>query len=158
MDKKLESVTLPDSGVTLQIRRLGPVLANDIRKRMKRNVPKPAPPMQEIDVGGEKRLEPNEAHPEYAAALQEYNADLAMFFIEELVKYGVVCEIDAEEVAQLRAMGGDDLPKDDVVLYVTRLAITSQADMATLQNSILGRFQPTEAAVKSAAENFPGKV
>jgi hypothetical protein len=118
--------------------------------------------MQAVDLGGETRMEPNLAHPDYTQALSEHTADLGVMFFEELVRYGVDADLspaDAVVVAALRESDTEGrLPKGDLVVYVTRVAVESTRDMLALQDAILGRFQPTEKAVAEAAETFPGKV
>jgi hypothetical protein len=159
MDKKSIEFTLPDSGVVVRIKRIGPPLANDIRRKLKKALIKPEPPMQEVLMGDVKELRPNLAHPDYLDALNEYTADLGMLFLAELIRYGVDADIDAAAVTNLREGDTDGLlPKSDLAVYVTRVAIESQRDMLALQDAILGRFQPTEAAVKEAADTFPGPV
>lgn len=159
-NKKVVEVTLPDSGVTLRIKRIGPLLANDIRRRLKSKLTKPQPPLQEVMIGDEKRMERNEANPTYIQELGEYNGQLGLMYLEELVRYGIVNDLDVNgelksEIAELRAMDDEGmLPKDDFVLYVTRCALISKADMQSLQQSILGMFQPTEKAVAAATDNF----
>jgi hypothetical protein len=159
MDKKVVEFTLPDSGVVVRIKRIGPPLANDIRRKLKKTLAKPEPPLQEVMLGDEKKMVPNLSHPDYQEAVSEYTADMGMLFLGELIRYGVDADIDAAAVAALRA-GDEDgtLPKSDLVAYVTRIAIESTKDMLTLQDAILGRFQPTEAAVTEAADNFPSQV
>jgi hypothetical protein len=154
---KNTSVTLPDSGVTLQIKRISPMLLVDLRKQLKRGTPKPMPPLQEVLLGDEKVLQPNDAHPDYLAALQDYNADIGQRYIEAIIQLGVECEIDAGAVGALRESDlGEFLPKNDKVVYVSRIAASSERDLMALQNAILGRAQPTEAAVGEAAEGFRG--
>ena len=159
MSKKVVEFTLPDSGVTVRIKRIGPALAKDLLRNIQQAITKPKPPMQEVLLGDEKKMEPNLSYPDYLAAMRDYNGDLGMAFIEALVKYGVDADIDAEAVAALREDDPDHhLPKSDLVVYVTRVALDSARDMSALQDAILGRFQPTEKAVAEAAATFPGQV
>lgn len=159
MKGKTVEVALPDSGVTLRIKRISPMLLVDLRKNLKRTVAKPEPPMQEVLIGDEKKLQPNDAHPDYLAAMQEYNSELGLRYMEAIIKLGVECEVDQDEVRELRESAvGPDLPEDDKVVYVSRVAVTSERDMQALQNAILGRSQPTEGAAQAAADSFPNKV
>ena len=159
MTSKITSVTLPDSGVTLQIKRISPMLLVDLRKQLKRGIAKPQPPLQEVLIGDEKKMQPNEAHPDYLAALQDYNADIGQLYIEAIIYLGVECEIDAASVLALRESDlGEFLPKSDKVVYVSRIACESERDLTLMQNAILGRAQPTEAAVGESAESFPSQV
>ena len=157
-----EELTLPNCGLLLRIRRVSPFLAKDIRKQIQRTLKKPAPPLQEVDYGdGKKVKEPNEAHPDYKAELNEYYTELGDLFLSQLIAFGVECEIDAERVRAFRerAAGyGIELSSDDLVVYVTRVVGLSQNDVRAMQDAILGRIQPTEARTAEAVESFPGQV
>ena len=153
------TVTLPDSRATLEVNYVSPLLLNDIRKALRRIILKPEQPLVEVAYGETKKWEANPAHPEYRAALTDYNADFGQEFFQKLVRFGVQCEVDAQAVSKLReraaAQGELELPEDDLVLYVTRILVTSQADMQAIMNAVLRRSQPTEEAVtEKVADDF----
>ena len=159
---EFQDVTLPDCGLALRIKRVSPFLAKDIRKKIKQEVARPNPPEQLVDYGdGNKKFEPNVTHPDYKAALNDYFAEVGDLMLSELIAFGVECDYDAKAVAAFRAKAkgrGLELPADDLLVYVTRVVGLSQADVRALQDAILGRIQPTESAVKEAAESFPSPV
>jgi len=146
------------NGVTLKIKRISPLLVNDIRKSVKRKFSRPEPPLQDVDYGdGKKVKEPNPAHPDYKAALSDYNAETGEEFIHALIRLGVECEVDEYAVKALREIADDlALPDDDKVLYISRILVASPKDLQTLQDAILGRIQPTEAAIAEKVDSFPG--
>ena len=150
------TVTLPDSRAVLEVKFVSPLLLNDLRKAIRRTHPKPEPPLVEVAYGETKKWEANPAHPEYRAALTDYNADFGQEFFQQLVRFGVRCEVDARAVSELRERAAAlELPEDDLVLYVTRILVTSQADMQALMNAVLRRSQPTEEAVtEKVTEDF----
>src|SRR3990167_2097736 len=150
------TVTLPDSRATLEVNYVSPPLLNDMRKAIRRTILKPEPPLVEVAYGETKKWEANPAHPEYRAALADYNADFGQEFFQQLVRFGVQCEVDARAVSELRERAAAlELPEDDLVLYVTRILVTSQADMQALMNAVLRRSQPTEEAVtEKVADDF----
>lgn len=157
-DQIVKEITLPDSGATVRILFVSPMLLNDLRKRAQRGLEKPAPPLQEVDYGnGSKKSQPNPLHPDYVAALREYNTAMGQKFIELMFKWGVECDIDGEKVRAMRALAAEDeidLPADDRTLYLTRILATTAADIEALQDAILGRAQPTEQAVSEKLETF----
>lgn len=156
---KITELELPTSGVRLKIRRISPILLNDIRRHLRGLYPVPRPPMVKVKIGEDEKLEPNPADPDYLSMVEERNIAFSSAFLESLVHFGVEVEPDMAEVAALRELSaGIDLPLDDKVLYVTRIALSSPTDMDVLQAAILGRAQPTEAAVADAAAQFPGAV
>ncbi|HUD74994.1 MAG TPA: hypothetical protein VMQ76_07965, partial [Terracidiphilus sp.] len=112
MSKKVVEFTLPDSGVMVRIKRIGPPLAKDLLRRVQKAIPKPQPPVQEVDLGGEKKMTTNLSDPDYLAAVRDWNGDMGMRYMEELVHYGVDADIDTASVAEMRANDSDgDLPK-----------------------------------------------
>lgn len=156
---ELKEVTLPDSGRTVRIKFIGPMLMNDIRKAVQKSVKRPEPPTQEVDYGnGSKKLEPNPLHPAYEAELSEYNTLIGQRFVEKLFRYGIDAEVDIDAVTALRADSELDLPADDYTVYVTRILVTSARDQEFLQEVILGRIQPTDKQVAEALDNFRGDL
>lgn len=167
MRKQFQEVVLPDSGATVRVKFVGPLLLGDIMKAARREVgkvlPKPAPPMQEVPYQTGTRLEPNPLHPDYEAALAEHENAVGQAFAEKLFRYGVDVDLDDSakaQVAALRAEFGEEaeLPENDKALYVTRVLVQSNADFVALQNAIMGRVQPSEAGVAAATEAFPAAV
>lgn len=153
----VSELTLPDSGVVLKIKHLGPMLLRDVQKRVRRQYPKPSIPLSKVIIDDRESMQPNEADPNYQEALAEYGAEFGLRMVEGLVRYGVDCEVDAAAVQALRSELGDvELPDNDLVLYVTRIAVTSQADLMALQEALVGQVQPTAPAVAEAAETFRG--
>lgn len=157
-------VTLPDSGVTLLVKFVGPLLMNDLRKAAARTVAKqgfakPEPPVHYPFPDRPERGEANTDDPAYLAALAEYDAARGMAFTESLLRYGVeyeLTEADRAWVAALRADTDLELPADDKQLVITRRIVTTTADLLALQEAILGYAQPTEGEVGAATASFRG--
>lgn len=149
--------TFPDSGVTIKTRKVSPLLLAEIQKTL----PPPTPPMQEVDYGGTKKMEPNPAHPDYAAALATYRAEFSNLIFRALVLIGVECEVDAEAVGKLRAdmqQFNVTLPPEDKFVYVAHILCTSNEDVTALRDLLLRHSQPTEGAVAEAVDRFPAEV
>lgn len=153
----VRTVTLPDSGKTVTLNYVSPLLLNDLRKAAQKGLTKPVPPTQEISG----RTEANPLHPEYLAAQNEYNLAMGQRFLELLFKYGVADKPDAEAVAAFRANAEEDnldLPADDRVLYVTRILVGGNGDVEALQEAIMGTGHPTERQVAAQVAAFPPEV
>ena len=157
--------TFKDTGIKVKIRKVSPMLIMEVQKAF----PPPKPPMQEVVYGdpgesGAKTVEePNEAHPDYLVAIDEYNLELEAKVRQLMFKRGVRIHLDEEqkqEVKELREewkeMFDKDLSGSDKYLYISYIAIGTDADMEELQEVIMRRSQPTEAAIAEAKAGFQG--
>lgn len=159
------TIVLPDSGVEVRLKFVGPLLMNDIRKAAekwaRKQMDKPTAPMITVHYEQGDRQEANEADRDYQAALSEFNLLHGMRVVELLTKYGAEADVDAAAIAALRAdadADGLELPADDRELYLTRIAIQTERDAEALQEAILGTSQPTEKAVAEKRAAFPSDV
>ena len=157
--------TFKDTGITVMIRKVSPLLIMDIQKEM----PPPKPPMQEVvygnpdDPGAKRVQEPNEAHPDYLAAIDKYNLDLEEKIRRFMVKRGVIFTLtpeQKEEIKELREDWKEEFDKDismpDKLLYISYIAIGTDSDMEELMDVIMRRSQPTEAVMSDVKASFPG--
>lgn len=157
--------TIKDTGTHILIRRVSPLLVMELRKAF----PEPKPPMQEVDVGGETRLEANYAHPDYQATLAEYNDAMELRIRRLMLKRGVVIPEDnttwRQELADMRKFWLDEfgvelpvLDKDEQVDWLSYCAFGTDSDFSELYAAILQRSQPTPEAVDAAKAGFPPEV
>lgn len=160
MSAKVEPFTFKDTGITVGIRKVSPLLLLKIRDRY----PAPKPPLQEVDYGdGKKRLEPNPTHPDYLEAQQAYEQAMELRARTLLIQRGVVLEWTEENKAALQELkdywqkeNGEPFPvEDDLVAFVSYVAVGSDSDLTELIEALVKRSQPTEAAVQGAADRFP---
>lgn len=163
----LPSFTFPTSGITVQIRRLGPFTSDELTKAVIRQHPRPQPPMNRVEIGGEVRDEPNDADPDYVTSLAAWERAVRSHASEKLfdlvVNYSVVCEIDADAVEQARLMlqmidSSAVTDASDRAVYVKHVCILSQEDVTKLLAFVTSQSQPTEEAVQAHVETFPGDV
>lgn len=69
--KNLRKIEFPDSGKEVWLPAVSMAV---IAMKLKRKYPKPAPPLQVIDMGdGQKLKEYNYAHPDYTAGVAAWN-------------------------------------------------------------------------------------
>lgn len=157
---KTTPFTFKDSGVSVNIRKVSPLLA----QRVSQSFPAPTPPIQEVDYGdGEKRKEPNLSHPDYIKALQQYNIDYEAKIRKVIIERGVDIVISEEiqaEINEFRQYMLDEMKIDlsaesDKVVYITYIACASQEDLDRMIGEILSSSQPTEEKVNDAIKSFP---
>lgn len=151
------TLTLPDSGATLEYRRVSHMLLADVSN----SIDAPTPPMQEVDYGGKVRQEPNPSHPDYLRALSHYRQKQADKVLAVAVQVGVQVEINAQRIFELREQFkemGVELPVNDKVLYVTRVLCETGNDLTALRDAIIRKSQPTEAAIAEKIETFPSDI
>ena len=162
---ELHPFTFKDTGITVQIRKVSPLLIMEVQKAM----PVPKPPTQEVVYGdpndpGAKRVEePNEAHPDYLESIDKYNGELEAKVRKFMIERGVVITLSDEqknEVKELREYWKEEfsaeLSGNDKYLYVSYIAIGTDADMEEVMDVIMRRSQPTEAAMAEAKDGFQG--
>jgi len=169
----LPTFTFPDSGITVELRRLAPGTQEQIAHAVEHDEewrtehPKPEPPLQTVtDLEGREELVPNDDEPEYKKRLGVYNAALNTEIGERLItlaKRQIVCEVDAEAVEKLRddmAAIGAPFPEDadDADIYINRICISSVLDLGALLAYIQGSSRPTEAAIARHRATFSGSV
>lgn len=159
MSSKLFPHTTKDGGVSLQIRKVSPLVATEIRKRF----PPPRPPLSKVDYGdGHFEMEPNADHPTHKAALEEYQMLLEEKVRRAYLKLGCVVVVDGELVQNARDTMqeiGIDLSSDtDEFVYINYCAISSAEDYNDLIQAIISRSVPSEADVKAASDTFQGDV
>ncbi len=149
------------TGITVRVRRVSPFLVAELRKAH----PPPEPPLQEVDYGdGQKRQEPNAAHPDYLKALAEYENHIRELQTDYIVKHGVDLDGDWQpQIAALREewrreQGTELSETDDVLAYIQFVCVGANDDYIKLVNAIMGLSQPTEDAIAAEAASFRGEV
>lgn len=158
----LRPFTFPTTGRHVLVRSVNPLLAIEIRRQF----PKPSPPLQEVDYGdGKKVFEPNPTHPDHHAALEDWNALLTEKMSRLIIKRGVVwtlTEAEQAEVVELRADMETDLgltlDKNDLFVYVSYICIGGRLDVDSLTEAVMSTSQPTRAATEAALQSFPSDV
>lgn len=158
----LPTVTLPDSGYTVEIRPIGPLTLQDLNRDVRKELPAPPPPLNTVKgLDGKDTQEPNALDPDYQQALREHEAGVTevigqrMFAL--IARRGIATPIDTEAVARVRAdfTGIMSLPDDDREVFLRHVLIASADDLNALQTAILRRSQPTEEAISEKVADFP---
>ena len=159
MTSKLHPYTTKDGGISLQIRKVSPLVATEIRKRF----PPPVPPLAKVDYGeGRFEMEPNADSPLHKAATEIYQLELEEKVRRAYLKLGCIVIVDKEAVQQARDVMneiGIDLSADtDEFVYINYVAIASAEDYNELIQAIISRSIPSEADVKAASDTFRSDI
>lgn len=174
----LPAHTFRDSGITVQLRKLGPNIVDDLQAAVRAEWRRshdpdqiePQPPMVQA---GDLPAAPNRADPEYQRAHRAWELRLITAVYDRLLTFAalwaVECAIDPEAVAAYRRVArltGVPLPShpdwteadQDRVLYVTRIAIGTNKDLEEFRQALLRRTGPSEQEVAAAADAFRGDM
>lgn len=159
---KLDELTFPDSGITIEYRKVSPLLRDDLDAALRRQYPVPDPPMQQLDTGfGDGSAQPNPLDPQYREQvamwqIAHYNR-LGDKLLRVAIANYVVVEVDTEAVRALRdQMGaiGVELDSDEKYVYVSRICIASKTDQDALGAALFTGSTPTRAEVESTKATF----
>lgn len=155
----LTDFTFKDSGISVRIRKISPMLAADVNASM----PEPLPPEQEVDYGEPKGkvLERNYSDPRYQELLDAHKQKVFQALQRVMILRSVVVEgeewhKDAQEYRQfIKAQTGAELDEpEDLVVYVLRVAVGSEEDLIDLIQAITRRSMPTPEVIQAAKESF----
>lgn len=154
--------TFQDTGITVSIRKVSPLLLNELRRRN----PEPQPPKNLVDYGdGKKVLEENRADPDYMAALDKHAQELELKMRMLLIRWGVVYELTAQDLEQVKQLKEfwqteyqQELEGTDLEVFISYIAIGTVEDLEELTNAIMRRSQPTPAAEGEAAQRYKSPV
>lgn len=163
----LPTVTLPVCGAEVRIHPLGRFMMDEIGKAAtKAAPPKPEPPLNEVTgLDGQPTQEPNEADPEYQAALSAHNDHLTADIVMRMMRIGqqlaVECEPEPKVVARIRKgmqAGGIELEGDDAEVYFWHHLVREDDDFKAMLGAITRQSQVTEEAVSEVQAGFPDQV
>ena len=156
---KLIDFTFRDTGITVKIRKISPMLATDIGD----SIPLPQAPLNEVDYGEPrgKVMEPNLQDPAYQRALLDRQTKIFKTWRRVMILRAVQVEGDAwkEEVSEYRqfmqeATGFPLDEPNDLVVYVLRICVGSEEDLGELIEAITRRSQPTREEIEKAKDSF----
>lgn len=158
---ELKPFTCVDTGIVILIRKVSPMLGNELRKAF----PPPTPPVQQVEIDGQMVDEPNPAHPDYQKALNDYNQETEVRMRRLLIKRGIefVDDIQAKEaskqVEELRKSWKEDFGKEldesnDKVAFVWFIAAGTDKGIEEITQAIMTRSQPSQEDVELARVAF----
>lgn len=151
--------TFRDTGITVKIRKISPMMAADVANA----IPEPKPPLQEVDYGEPKGkvMEPNYSDPAYLAAKTAHQKRIFEVLQRVMIRRAVKVPGDEwqDEVREYREFikeqTGVELDEpDDLVVYILRICVGSEDDLTELLTAITSRSQPTAEAIEKAKDSF----
>lgn len=165
--EKLEPWTSPDTGRTVQIRKVSTLLRAEVRRQVLKlpDFLEPQPPRSEVDYGDGKMSVINRSHPIYQQLLLDWNLRVNEEVGRRLrivaITRGVVIddeEIDRQAVADIRQLveGLDDY--DDRYVHIAFVVVGSESDWTELLAAIFHRSAPQEAAIQAHIATFQSDV
>lgn len=151
----MQELKLKDSGITVKIRKVSPLLFVELRKQN----PEPKPPKNKVtDMNGREVWEENRANPDFLEALAAHEEKIETLMSTLVFKRGVEVEVDKAAVDELREFWrtefGKELDTDDRMVYIRYVVIQSQDDFEMLYNAIIEKSQPTEEDINAAKQAF----
>lgn len=136
----------PTTGIEIKVRKVSQQVMSDVAS----SLPTPRPPMQEVELDGVKKLEPNPAHPDYLAALQAHQMELLQLTNRLLVQLGVDYRLTPEDESELetvlsvmRENGVTPTGKTKLEQWVYYVAVVKAEDLSALVEEVLSLGQPT---------------
>lgn len=151
--------TFRDTGITVKIRKISPMLVTDITE----SIPEPKPPLNEVDYGEPrgKVLEPNLQDPSYKMALQEHQHKIFLAWRRAMILRSVIIEgedwkQDVQDYREfIKEQTGFPLDEpNDLVVYVLRICVGSEEDLGEMIQAITRRSQPTPEEIERAKSSF----
>lgn len=167
---QLESFTFPDTGISVQLRKVSPLLRDDIDAQLRRTHPPPSPPVvadkAAAGFGGDKTATiVNEADPDYQTALLKWQLThyqrVGDVMLDLGIKRYVECDVDTDRVAELRAdmaALGVELDADDKVVYISRICIGTRSDLEDFSKALFQRTATEREAVEAHKATFRGAL
>jgi hypothetical protein len=164
----LYDFTFPDTGRTVQIRKVSSLLRQETRRQVVQapGFEEPQPPTSKVDYGEGNVTILNPQHPIYQDLRRDWNArvneETGTRLRHIAIRRGVVCEVDMEAVASVRqdmtAEGVSLKEFDDHYVYVAFVCVGSDDDWTDLLKAIFERSAPQEAAVQAHIAAFQPDV
>lgn len=166
--EKLEEFTFQGTGRTVQVRKLSTLIRDEVRRQVIRDpaFAEPQPPRQEVDYGDGKVKIAHRGHPVYQQLMAEWrerlNQEVGDRLVNLVIRRGVVCEVDTEAVATIRAALAeesiDTSAMSDHYVYVAFVCVGPYEDYTDLLKAVFERSTPAEAAVQAHIDSFRGDV
>lgn len=159
--------TFKDSGITIKIRKVGPTTQQQLARAIMRDMPEPAVPVTDTELGPE----PNAADPGYLLAKAAWDTatnnemNTRMLLIAALEAEVVIddaARIDIKRKQRhMQLIGIPYEPNPDLtdaenekVFYILHVAAATADDLREFGDAVLRRSVPTEEAVQAQISTF----
>lgn len=163
--------TFKDSGITIRIRKIGPMSQQRMAQAVRKEIPEPEPPTVETELGNE----PNTADPAYLKAYEAWERKTNSLLSERMLTYAAleaevaIGDVERAEIARTKrslAISGVTWEpivnlteaENDRVFYILHIACATPDDLKEFSAAVRERSTPTEEAVQRHLATFPGDV
>jgi hypothetical protein len=152
---KIYEITLQDSGITLQYKKVSQYVIDDVRRHWAGR--KPKPPVEAVDTAdGKTSMIPNPDDPTYALELKDHETKENLALLHALIRLGVLVDVGDPDIkaqidearADMDASGVNTEVTDDKLFYVIYVACGSE-DLTDLTNAIAQRSGPTPDVIEA---------
>lgn len=167
----LPTFTFKDTGITVGIRKVGPSTQQRVAQAIMAEMPEPAIPMVETELGPE----PNAADPLYLAEKEAWSVKTRSELTRRLMLIAALeseVEIDSSARADIarrkRSLTLANTPyhddpemtaeENERVFYILHVAAGTPEDLGEFGEMVMRRSVPTEEAVQRQIATFPGDV
>ena len=152
---RIQSITLPVSGVTVRYRRPQQSKAT-LALSIKRAFPRPNAPVTEVVVMGQKEKVVNYSHPDYVKALASWSSDMELRNNEMLLKLAIVPPEDlAAQVAWVREMFPEVTEgQASLEVWLDYVVCQDDEDFFALSKAVREAQGATEEQVQEAQTTF----
>lgn len=151
------------SGLEVEINPISPLEGNEIDQMFYSKRPKPPIQMVETADGADKVPEERKNDPAYIDALNQWEAEKEQAGRHLLIEQGINYELNSAQLAKVdqrraywKSKFDRDLDPDDKFVYFSFFELVSRDEYLRFADAVMGRSQPTEAAIAGALESFQG--
>ena len=152
----------PDTGEVVLI---PPVSAIALRKKIRRRIPEPNPPVLEVNYGDDTdpdiRLEINVNDPGYKLAMEQWTAkveeEVVYSILDRVALYQELTPDQKDWCDKMRHVFGKDHQTDEQMWFYEK-AMGSDQFTNLLVRSVVGIADPTEGGIAKEQENFQDNV
>ena len=151
------------NGAVATLRPVSQFTQAHIEIQMRKLHPAPAAPLNEVDYGDGKRLEPNTSDPDYVQALREHQAVISSKVFEATIELGI--EVDIDQAALDRVKGLTDrmgVPLQefsDKVAYIKHCCMFDiEHEGPALAEAMRALIGPRQEDVADHIATFPDNV
>lgn len=151
--------TFPDTGETIRYRKVNLSMRLDAQSSMEGS--KPEPPVEVMRVAGQEQEFANKDDPQYVQALQKWTNGVDDLFAKMALKYAIIYienenwQDDVKEYrASMKEVGAAVTEKDDLLLWLNRIASGSQEGLNDFTFELMRRSRPSADEVQRNIESF----
>lgn len=164
--------TFSGTGITVKIRKVSPLLRDDVDAQLRLEFPPPEIPLKKKNYGTEDQPDWIEEPDPFDAVYREKNRRWGIEHANRVgdkllwvaVRRGIELDLDDDQRGQVEQIRldleavGVKLDPDDKFVYITRVCLDSLDSLRELHDIIFSNSRPSREEVESMKATFPGNV